>query len=117
MLFNDLLNLYEEVDKTYHISDQDCKYCLENKKFEKVPGHLAKKDDYLHFKKKLKPLLKEYFKKELEEEILKMEKEYEKEKKMNESIWKDYGSELAGDLDKNEKKIGKKIKLLKGIFK
>lgn len=116
MLFNDLLKLYEEVNETYRISDQDWKYCLENKKFEKVPGHLAKKDDYLHFKKKLKPLLKEYFKKELEEEISKMEKEYEKEKKMNEAIWKDYGSELAGDFNAKEVKIGKKIKLLKGIL-
>jgi hypothetical protein len=115
-IFNDLMKLYEEIHKTYHESDGDYKHCLENKKFEKVPGLIAKKDDYLHFKKRLKVILKENFKTQIELEIDKAEKEYEKQKDFSKSAWDMYGSELAGDLNSGEVKAGKKLKLLKGIM-
>ena len=116
-LFEDLVHLYKETSDTHQEEEKLFKACLEKKTYEMVPQLNATVENYSKFKKSLKNILKEHYQTELETEISRLEKEEEKESKMNESIWRDYGSELAGDFNAKEVKIRKKINLLKGILK
>jgi hypothetical protein len=116
-LFDKLINLYKETIETHQEDERLLKVCLEKKTYEMVPQLNASVEIHLKFKKSLKNILRENFQIELDAEIEILEKEYKKQQDFSKSAWEMYGSELAGDFNKGEVKVGKRLNLLKGILK
>lgn len=117
MIYNDLIELYEDLDKGV----KRMKGLLDST--------LAKKDyrdlsiiegDYKMsslFHTKIKRILKDNFPDDIDNGIRYLEMKYKEERDKSKSMWESYGSELAGDYNAEEVKIGKKLNLLKGILK
>jgi hypothetical protein len=116
-IYTELRDLYIDSINKYNINSADLDLSLESKKYEHVPTYKANKETHLEYKNKLKFILKKYFEGDINGDIVAYENEYKKIRKMNEAIWKDYGSELAGGFGSDEKELERKIKILKGILK
>lgn len=100
MLFNELIKFYEDANKNFNEARGLLKICLEKKTYEKTPQIDERMKNYKDFENKLKFILREYFKADVESEIKKLEKECEKE---------------YDNFD--EVKAQKKLELMKGLLK
>jgi hypothetical protein len=117
MLFNDLLVLYEDLDKSLSRLKNLLSSALEKKEYKDLSIIDGDFNSVKLMHTKIKRILKDNCQKELTEEIAKYKKVYEKEHDYAVSAWQSYGSELAGDFNSGEVKAQKKLTLLKDILK
>jgi len=115
-LFNDLIDFYENLIKDYDNNKKLLSSCLEKKSYERVNELDSKIQILDNLITKMKTILKINCLDGIKSEILKWEVEYKKQQDYAESAWKSYGSELAGDFNREEVIARKKLQLLKDII-
>jgi len=116
-LFKDLIKFYEETNHHLLQSNRLFEQCVEKKTYLYIMKYETEVETNRRIIERLKTILKNYFQKNIKNEITRFEKEYKEQKDYSKSAWEMYGSELAGDFDKGERMVFEKLNLLKDILK
>jgi hypothetical protein len=115
-LFDDLIKLYKDNLRGADTSKSLIDTSIKKESYEQIPKFTGYLKAYEEEAKELKKILQKHFRTQIEMEIPKLEKEYEKQQKFSQSAWESYGSELAGDFNKGEIFARNKLQLFKDLL-
>jgi len=116
-LFKDLIKFYEETNHHLLQSNRLFEQCVEKKTYLYIMKYETEVETNRRIIERLKTILKNYFQKNIENEISYLEVELKKQEDYSRGAWEMYGSELAGDFNSGEIKVLKKLNLMKDILK
>jgi len=116
-LFNDLMKIYDDNSSEIKSNKKLLEKNLSKKDYSVVDSINTRTKCCEEFDLKLKHILKEHFKTDIETSVPELEKEYQKQCEYSKGAWDMYGSELAGDFNSGEIKALKKLNLYKGLLK
>jgi len=117
LLFKDLIKFYEETDHHLLQSNRLFEQCVDKKTYLYIMKYETEIETNRRIIERLKTILKNYFQKNIENEISYLEVELKKQEDYSRGAWEMYGSELAGDFNSGEIKVLKKLNLMKDILK
>jgi len=112
-LFETLLKLYLKLEDLKRDKENWEAVHTKLKEWKELPAVVASIYNYSVFAIEIKEILVEFFKADIEMTISKVQVEYDKEVRMNKSAW---NSEFAGDFDKVERDLERKLTILKSFL-